>query len=127
MTTIPENLKYTKDHEWVLLEGTTATIGITDFAQSELGDVVFVDLPKAGKQLKQKDVLCVVESTKAASDVYAPISGTVREANAVLGGAPETLNRDPYTAGWLAKIDGVSAAEVAVLMDATQYRALVGE
>ena len=127
MTNIPGNLKYTKDHEWVLLEGTSATIGITDFAQKELGDVVFVDLPKSGKQLKQKEVLCVVESTKAASDVYAPVSGTVKESNAALASAPETLNRDPYTAGWLAKIDGVNAAEVAALMDAAQYRALVGE
>lgn len=122
----PNNLKYTKDHEWVLVEGDSATIGITEFAQSELGDLVFVDLPSVGKTLKQGETLCVVESTKAASDVYSPVSGSVKEVNTALGSAPEKVNKSPYKEGWLAKLTKFSQVEVSALMSADQYRALLG-
>lgn len=124
---IPSDRKYTKDHEWVIVQGDTATMGITDFAQSELGDVVFVDLPAPGKALRQKDVACVVESTKAASDVYAPLTGTVVESNSALTAAPETINRDPYQGGWMVKLKGLNAAELSALLSAEQYRALIGK
>ncbi len=123
----PENLKYTKDHEWIRVEGGDAIVGITAFAQSQLGDVVFVELPKVGKTVKQHDQFCVVESTKAASDVFAPVGGNVKETNSALSGSPDLLNQSPYTDGWIAKLSGVSASEVAGLMSASEYRKLVGE
>lgn len=122
---IPENLKYTKDHEWVKIDGSLATIGITDHAQSELGDIVFVDLPPAGKTLKQKDTLCVVESTKAASDVYAPLSGTVSEVNTVLSDKPELINKNPYTDGWMVKLKNPSETELQGLLSAADYRKIL--
>ena len=122
---LPSNYKYTKDHEWVLLEGDTATVGITEFAQSELGELVFVDIPSTGKSLKQGETFCVVESTKAASDVYAPISGTVQSANQSLSSQPTLINSAPYTDGWIAKLTGVSAAEVESLLSSTQYEELL--
>ena len=122
----PADLKYTKDHEWVRVEGDVAVMGITEFAQSELGDLVFVDVPAPGKVVKPGETVCVVESTKAASDVYAPISGKVKVSNTSLASAPELVNKTPYTDGWLVKFEGFSAAEVAKLMSADEYRAHLG-
>jgi len=119
---IPDELRYTKDHEWVRLDGNTAVVGITEFAQSELGDLVFVELPKAGKTVQAGEVLCVVESTKAASDVYVPISGTVKEVNSALQDSPQNINSNPYQEGWIAKLDGVSSGDIAKLLSAAQYR-----
>ena len=123
----PESIKYTKDHEWVKLEGDTATVGITAFAQKELGDIVFVDLPAPGKALKQGDTLCVVESTKAASDVYAPLSGKVAAVNDSLGSGPEKVNKEPYAGGWMVKLSGVNKSEYEGLLSVSQYRELIGE
>jgi len=123
---IPGELKYSKEHEWVKVEGDVATIGITEFAQSELGDLVFVELPAVGKTVKPKETLCVVESTKAASDVYAPLGGTVREVNNALKQKPELINSSPYAEGWIVKLGGVSAADLAGLMSAEEYRAFLG-
>jgi glycine cleavage system H protein len=123
---IPEGLRYTKDHEWVLVSGEVATVGITEFAQSELGDLVFVDLPALNKGVKAGDTMCVVESTKAASDVYAPITGKVIEVNSGLKESPERVNSDPYGAGWLVKLSDISADEIAGLLDAAGYRKQVG-
>jgi glycine cleavage system H protein len=123
----PGDYKYTKDHEWVLISGDVATVGITEFAQSELGDLVFVDLPKVGAAVKQHGTMCVVESTKAASDVYSPLTGTVASVNDALTADPGLINRTPYSEGWIAKISGVSAAEVAGLMSAAEYKALLGK
>lgn len=121
----PNDRKYTKDHEWVMLNGTTATVGITEFAQSELGELVFVDLPAIGKEVKAHGTLCVVESTKAASDVYSPVSGKVSEVNAKLGDSPSLVNSQPYTDGWMVKLTGVNASELGVLMDAAAYTKLL--
>jgi glycine cleavage system H protein len=123
----PSDCKYTKDHEWVRIEGDVAVVGITEFAQGELGDLVFVDLPKVGKTVAAHDTMCVVESTKAASDVYSPIAGTVREANVALSNDPGLINNDPHGAGWIVKLESFSAAEVAGLMSAEEYKALVGK
>lgn len=123
----PSNLKYTKDHEWVNVEGDSATVGITEFAQSELGEIVFADLPAVGKAFKQHDTLCVVESTKAASDVYSPIAGIVKETNAKLASNPGLLNSKPYQDGWLVKLEGINKSELTGLMDAAQYKALLGD
>ena len=123
---IPENLRYTKEHEWVKIEGTTATMGITEFAQSELGDVVFVDPAAVGKVVKQKDSVCVVESTKAASDVSAPIGGTVSEVNAALAHSPDLVNKSPYGDGWMLKFKGINTQEIEALLTAAQYKAHLG-
>lgn len=123
----PESCKYTKDHEWVRMEGDVAVVGITEFAQSELGDVVFVDLPKVGQAVKQHGTMCVVESTKAASDVYSPLSGAITTVNDALGADPGLINRAPYTQGWIVKISGASAAEIAGLMTAEEYRKILGK
>lgn len=123
---IPAELRYTKDHEWVKLEGDNATVGITEFAQQELGDIVFVDLPAAGKTLKAHDTMSVVESTKAASDVYAPISGVVAAVNDTLGSAPEKINKEPYQGGWMVKLSKVNKSEFDALLTAAQYQELVG-
>jgi glycine cleavage system H protein len=123
----PENLKYTKDHEWVLIEGETGTIGITEYAQGELGDVVFVELPAVGRAMKQHDSFGTIEAVKAVSDLFAPLSGTVTAVNGDLGGAPETVNKDPYGKGWMVKVKITSAAEAAGLLDAKAYKALIGK
>jgi glycine cleavage system H protein len=123
----PQDCKYTKDHEWVRMEGDLAIVGITEFAQAELGDLVFVDLPAVGKAVKAHGTMCVVESTKAASDVYAPLTATVAEVNQALSNAPGLINKTPYTEGWIVKLSGVSADEFAGLMSADEYRALVGK
>lgn len=126
MSKIPADLKYVKSHEWVkkLADG-TLVIGITDHAQDALGDVVFVEPPAAGRKLAAEESCAVVESVKAASDIYAPVAGTVLEANAVLADKPELLNNDPYGAGWLWKMRADDAAAVDRLLDAAAYAAVV--
>jgi glycine cleavage system H protein len=114
-------MKFTKDHEWVRLEGDVATVGITKHAADQLGDVVFVETPEAGRVVSQKDGFAVVESVKAASDVYAPVSGEVIEGNDALASAPETVNADPEGAGWFAKIKVTNPAELDGLMDRAAY------
>ncbi|WP_439596416.1 glycine cleavage system protein GcvH [Falsiroseomonas sp.] len=120
-------LRFTKDHEWVRLEGDVATIGITDHAQNALGDVVFVDLPEAGREVTEGEACAVVESVKAASDVYAPVAGKVVETNAALVENPALINSAPTGEGWFFKIGGVDAAAVAALMDEAAYAAFVDE
>lgn len=120
----PNNLKYTKDHEWAKIEGKTATIGITDHAQSSLGDVVFVDLPKVGRSLKKGEAFGVVESIKAVSDLYSPVEGTVVEVNSSLASDPSMVNRDPYESAWIVKVQLNSAAD-GDLMDVKAYQSLV--
>lgn len=124
---IPGNLKYTKDHEWVKVEGGIATCGVTEFAQSELGDIVFVELPAAGKVVTQGQSFCVLESTKAASDVYAPIGGTVKEVNNKLSDDPTLVNSSPYENGWMVKLQGVKDADLNGLMSAEDYRKHIGK
>jgi glycine cleavage system H protein len=122
MSNVPAGLKYVKSHEWVRAESDgTVTIGITDFAQGSLGDLVFVETPAVGRQLAKDESCAVVESVKAASDVYAPIAGEVIAANAKLGDNPEILNSDPYEGGWLWKMKPANAADVAGLLDAAAY------
>ena len=118
-------IKYTPDHEWIKVDGDIATVGITHHAQDALGDVVFVETPEAGKVVKQGEQLAVVESVKAASDVYAPVSGEVIEGNAELGDAPETVNALPESGGWFAKIKLANPAEVDALMDRDAYEAFL--
>ena len=122
----PANLRYTKDHEWVLLEGNTATVGITDFAQSELGDIVYVDINSIGSQLVAEAVFGTVEAVKTVSDLFLPVSGTVLEKNAELDTNPEDVNQDPYGKGWMIKMTVNDPSEVEKLMDAAAYQALVG-
>lgn len=119
-------MRFTKDHEWVVLEGDVATIGITAYAAEQLGDVVFVEVPEAGKSVKKGDGLAVVESVKAASDVYAPISGEVIEGNGALSDAPETVNAEPESAGWFAKVKVADTAEFEGLMDRAAYEDFLG-
>lgn len=122
----PDNLKYTKDHEWVMVEGDTATIGITDFAQGELGDIVFVDIQTQGETLGQNEVFGTVEAVKTVSDLYMPLSGEVLEVNAALENSPEAVNNDAYGAGWMVKVRISDAAELSGLMSAADYSAMVG-
>jgi glycine cleavage system H protein len=122
----PENYRYTKEHEWVLVEGGTGTVGITDHAQQELGDIVYVDLPKVGTHLEQGKSLGSVESVKAVSDVYSPVSGEVVEINPALADKPESLNTDPHGAAWLVKLKLSAPAEVEGLMTAADYQAYIG-
>jgi len=123
----PEELKYTAEHEWVLVEGDLAVIGITDFAQDSLGDVVFVELPEVGTEVTTGKAFGVVESVKAVSDVYAPVSGTVEESNEELPDAPEILNTSPYGDGWMIKIRMSDPGELDGLMDAAAYQAHIAE
>ena len=123
----PDNLKYTKDHEWVLVEGNTATIGVTDFAQSELGDIVFVDISSQGDTLGAHEIFGTVQAVKTVSDLYMPISGEVTEVNGELDGSPESVNSDPYGAGWMVKVNMSNPSEVDGLMSAADYRAMIGE
>ena len=122
----PAELKYTKDHEWIKIEGNLATIGITEFAQGELGDIVYVELPKIGTQVEQGKSFAVVESVKAASEIYAPVSGEVIAANDALANAPETLNSDPHGEGWIAKIKLSVPDEVNRLLSPTDYQNYLG-
>lgn len=122
----PENLRYTKDHEWVRLEGSTATIGITDFAQRELGDIVYVEVETVGKALHANDVFGTVEAVKTVSDLFLPVSGTITELNEALANSPELVNTDPYGEGWMVKMTVDNTADVDQLLDAAAYEALVG-
>jgi glycine cleavage system H protein len=122
----PENFRYTKEHEWVLAEGDTATVGITDHAQEELGDIVYIDLPKVGTKIEQGKSLGSVESVKAVSEVYSPVSGEVTAANELLADAPEKLNEDPHGAAWLIKLKLSAPDEVKNLMTASEYQTYVG-
>ncbi|MFZ9431560.1 MAG: glycine cleavage system protein GcvH [Bacteroidia bacterium] len=122
----PDNLKYTKDHEWVMVDGDVATIGITDFAQSELGDIVFVDISSQGDSLGAHEVFGTVEAVKTVSDLYMPVSGEVFEVNGDLDAAPESVNSDPYGAGWMVKVKMSNPAEVDGLMSHADYVAMVG-
>jgi glycine cleavage system H protein len=126
MKMYPENFRYTKEHEWVAAVGDAGTIGITDHAQQELGDIVYVDLPKVGAHIEQGKSLGSVESVKAVSDVYSPVSGEVTEINQTLAEKPETLNSDPHGAAWLVKIKLSAPAELAGLMSAAEYEAYIG-
>lgn len=123
----PSNLRYTKDHEWVLLEGNTATIGITEFAQRELGDIVFVDISTVGKSLAAEEVFGTVEAVKTVSDLFLPVAGTVSEINPALDGSPELVNSDPYGEGWMVKVTVNNPADVEGLLSADAYKELVGE
>jgi glycine cleavage system H protein len=123
----PRELKYTKDHEWVKVDGTKAVVGITDHAQKSLGDITFVEIPSVGKVVAQHQELGVIESVKAASDLYAPIAGKVTQANAALARRPEIINQSPYGEGWVCKLEQVDATGLANLMDAEQYDAYVAK
>ena len=122
----PENLKYTKDHEWIKLEGEIATIGITDFAQRELGDIVYVDIDSVGKSLAAEAVFGTVEAVKTVSDLFLPIAGTIAEVNPALSNQPELVNSDPYGDGWMVKVTVDTPADVDALMDAEAYKAIIG-
>ena len=122
---VPENLKYTKDHEWIRAEGNEAFVGITDFAQGELSDVVFVEIETEGEQLKKDDVFGTIEAVKTVSDMFMPVSGTVLEVNAKLEDAPEIVNKDPYGEGWMIKISIDDPAELEDLLTADQYKELI--
>jgi glycine cleavage system H protein len=122
---IPDSLQYTKDHEWIKIDGTTATIGITDFAQGELGDIVYVDISSVGKQVGAGDVFGTVEAVKTVSDLYMPVEGKVLEVNALLDGSPEKVNEDPYGEGWMIKAELTGKPEG--LLSAAQYKELIGK
>jgi glycine cleavage system H protein len=123
----PSDYRYTKEHEWIKVSGDTGTIGITDYAQHELGDVVFVEMPAVGAKITAGQVFGTVESVKAVSEIFAPVSGEVTETNPTLSATPETLNTDPHGAGWLVKIKLASPSDVSSLMDAAAYQAFVSE
>ena len=127
MSNIPTELKYTKEHEWVKLDGGTATIGITDYAQGELGDIVFVELPAIGDELTMHTPFGTIEAVKAVSDMFAPVSGKVAEINAALEDDPMVINRDPYGDGWMLKIEMSSADEAEQLLDSNGYIEVIGE
>jgi glycine cleavage system H protein len=122
----PDNLRYTKDHEWIRLEGNTATIGITDFAQRELGDIVYVEIETVGKTLMAEAVFGTVEAVKTVSDLYLPVSGTINEVNPALAGSPELVNTDPYGEGWMIKMTVNNPDDVKELLDAAAYNELAG-
>jgi glycine cleavage system H protein len=123
--TIPATLRYTKDHEWVSIEGSIATIGITDFAQGELGDIVFVEIETVGKALAAEAVFGTVEAVKTVSDLFLPLAGTITEVNPALSATPELVNSDPYGAGWMVKMTLDNPADAASLLDAAAYQNLV--
>ena len=126
MSTVPTNLRYTKDHEWVKVEGDgTVTVGITDYAQAALGDVTFIDLPKVGRALQANDVFGTVESVKAASDLYSPVSGEVIAINSSLNDTPDLVNREPYEKAWMIKIKLKSPAELDSLFDSAKYQSIL--
>ena len=124
--TFPENLRFTKDHEWVKLEGNIATIGVTDFAQGELGDIVYVEIESAGKALSAEAVFGTVEAVKTVSDLFLPVAGTINEVNPALESQPELVNTDPYGEGWMIKMTVDNTDDVNKLMDAVAYEKLVG-
>jgi glycine cleavage system H protein len=122
---VPDDLQYTKDHEWVRVEGGRVRLGITDYAQDALGDIVFVQVPDIGTEFEAGATISEVESTKSVSDIYAPVTGTVVEANGDLGDTPERLNEDPYGEGWICVIEAADLGSLGELLDAAAYRALV--
>lgn len=122
---IPEGLQYTKDHEWVKIEGNTATVGITDFAQGELGDIVYVDITTKGKEVAEHDIFGTVEAVKTVSDLYMPVAGKVVEVNSLLDGSPEKVNEDPYGDGWMIKVE--LKGNGSGLLSAAQYKELIGK
>ncbi len=124
---VPAELKYSESHEWVKQEGNTVIIGITDYAQEELGDIVFVEVPKPGRELKQKESFGVAESVKAVSDLFSPVSGKVVAVNEELSKTPELVNKEPYTGGWIIKVELSQAGELSGLMSAEQYEKLIKE
>ncbi|NBT59308.1 glycine cleavage system protein GcvH [bacterium] len=127
MASVPSGLNYTKEHEWVLMEDNIATIGITDFAQESLGDVTYIQLPKEGETISKNDPFGVVESVKAVSDLYAPVSGRVIEVNQPLLDAPELVNQDPYTDGWMLKVEVKDPSDVEDLMEPKEYKDYIEE
>jgi len=122
---IPENLKYTKDHEWIMVEGSTGTVGVTDYAQGELGDVIYVDITASG-EIKQGDSCGTIEAVKTVSDVFAPVSGKIKVANTAVNDNPAVVNKDPYGDGWIVKIELTNPAELDSLLNAAAYKELVG-
>ena len=124
---IPEGLKYTKDHEWIKIEGNMATVGITDFAQGELGDIVYVDISSVGQAVNEHEVFGTVEAVKTVSDLYMPLTGKVLEVNKDLERNPEKVNSDPYGAGWMIKMEVKNAADIINLLSAAQYKELIGK
>ncbi|MEM7106658.1 MAG: glycine cleavage system protein GcvH [Bacteroidota bacterium] len=123
---VPENLKYTKDHEWIKIDGNEATVGITDFAQGELGDIVYVEIETEGESIEQGEVFGTVEAVKTVSDLFMPISGTVSEFNTELESSPEVVNEDPYEKGWMIKITLEDGADLSELLTAQEYQSLIG-
>ncbi len=123
----PDELKYTKDHEWIRVEGNIGTIGITDHAQGELGDVVYIDIPDSAAVLSIGDSFGTIEAVKTVADMYAPVSGKIIEVNGALNDAPETVNTNPYGAGWMIKMELANPSEISELMDVNAYKALIGE
>lgn len=122
---IPSNLKYTKDHEWILVNGDIATIGVTDFAQSQLGDIVFVEIETEGEMLDKEEVFGTIEAVKTVSDAFMPVTGEVVEVNSILADQPDSINKDPYGAGWMIKVKVANPAELDELLTAEQYAALI--
>jgi glycine cleavage system H protein len=122
---IPDGLKYTKDHEWIKIDGKTAVVGITDFAQSELGDIVYIDISTIGQEVKEHEVFGTVEAVKTVSDLYMPITGKILELNSILDGSPEKVNEDPYGEGWMIKLEIKGSADN--LLSAAQYKELIGK
>ncbi|MEY3169470.1 MAG: hypothetical protein RL421_713 [Actinomycetota bacterium] len=126
MSSVPENVKYTKEHEWISESGSNRfKVGITDYAQSALGDIVYIQLPKMGQTLQQGSVCGEVESTKSVSEIYAPLSGTVVTLNTALDAAPETMNKDPYGEGWIFEVEVTDQAQLSSLLDPSAYQALI--
>jgi len=123
---IPENLKYTKDHEWILVDGDIATVGITEFAQGELGDIVFVEIETEDEELDKEEVFGTIEAVKTVSDLYMPISGKIIEVNAELEGQPDLVNKESYEGGWMIKIQIADTAELDELLTAEQYKETIG-
>ena len=124
---IPADLKYTKDHEWISVQGNTATIGITDFAQGELGDIVYIDISTVGKDVPQHEVFGTVEAVKTVSDLFMPVTGKVLEVNKILDASPEKVNADPYGDGWMVKVELKNLSEIQGLLNAAQYKELIGK
>ncbi|MCU0859189.1 MAG: glycine cleavage system protein GcvH [Thermoplasmata archaeon] len=127
MSTVAPDVKYTKDHEWVKVEGNTARIGITDHAQHELTEIVFVELPEAGKDVKKGEVVANVESVKTVSEVFTPVTGSVKESNGKLVDSPELLNKEPYGEGWIVVVEVADPSELSGLLSADEYKKLLGE
>jgi len=122
----PENLKYTKDHEWIRVEGNVAYVGITDFAQSELGDIVYVDITTLGEEIAHEQIFGTVEAVKTVSDLFMPVSGVIKEVNKGLDTTPDAVNNDPYGNGWMIKVEMTDASQVNSLLSANDYKALIG-